>query len=259
MPTALITGASAGIGKAIAHVAAADGHDVVLVARRIERLEELANDLESAHGISARAESCDLSIRDARRELADRLAADGVAIDVLVNNAGFGSTGPFHELEREWELDQVEVNVSALTDLTRLFLPQMVERGSGRVINIASTAAFQPGPYMAVYYATKAYVRSFSEALWYELKDTGVSVTVHCPGPTESEFGAVSGNEKNLLFTQGAGVATAEEVARDAWKSGKKGDRVAVHGLTNWLGTVMVPFTPQRTVLWLASKLNRPA
>lgn len=257
MPTALITGASAGIGREIAKLAAADGYDVVLVARRLERLQELADELESAHDITARPESCDLSNRGERAELFARLADSDVAVDILVNNAGFGSTGPFHELDRDWELDQIEVNISALTDLTRMFLPDMVERGSGRVLNIASTAAFQPGPYMAVYYATKAYVRSFSEALWYELKDSGVTVTVHCPGPTESEFSEVSGNEESVLFQKGS-VAPAVDVARDAWRSALRGERVAVHGAVNWIGTALVPFTPRRMVLWLASKINRP-
>lgn len=257
MAVALITGASAGIGREIAEVAAADGYDVVLVARRLDRLREAADELSRAYGIEARVEECDLSDRAQRGELFARLTGDEVEVDVLVNNAGFGSTGAFHELDRSWELDQIEVNMAALTDLTRLFLPDMLARDRGHVLNIASTAAFQPGPYMAVYYATKAYVRSFSEALWYELKETNVGVTVHCPGATRSEFSEVSGNEETVLFQKGT-PAPARAVAEDAWKAAMNGERVAVHGFINWLGAALAPLTPTRLVLWAASRVNRP-
>lgn len=253
--TALVTGASSGIGRELCNLFAADGVDLVVVARREERLRELADDLEARHDITVRVEPCDLSEDGARDALRERLSADDVEIDFLVNNAGFGSNGPFHELDRERELDQVRVNVVALTDLTRTFLPGMVARGFGRVLNIASTAAFQPGPYMSVYYATKAYVLSFTEGIAHELDGTGVTATAHCPGATETEFAETASNDDTLLFK--SGVASAESVARHAYHAMQRGKTVAVPGLTNKIGAAMVRFSPRWLVRSIAAKLNR--
>ena len=191
--TALVTGASSGIGEELAKLAAADGCNLVLVARRQERLDALARDLSVAHGVSARVITADLANRAAPRRIAEELTKGRLTIDILVNNAGLGIYGPFWERELGKELEVVQVNVVALTELTGLLLPGMISRKRGRILNVASTAAFQPGPWMAVYYATKAYVLSFSEAIAEELKGTGVTVTALCPGPTITEFQGAAG------------------------------------------------------------------
>lgn len=254
--TALITGASKGIGRELARVCAAAGHDLVLVARSEDALQALADELTAAHDISARVESCDLLDPETPSALFSRLEDEGIDVDILINNAGFGDTGRFDTLRRSRQLGQIDLNVRALTELTHLFLPGMVARRHGRILNIASTAGFQPGPYMAVYYATKAYVISFTEAIHEELKGTGVTATAHCPGATESEFSTVSGNDKTLLFQQGS-VAKAEEVAAHAYAAMTRGQPVAVHGAVNWIGAFGVRFTPRWLVRQLASRINR--
>ncbi len=253
--TALVTGASSGIGRELCRLFAADGVDLVVVARREERLRELAEQLEAAHDVSVRVEPCDLANAAARQALFERLQGDDVQIDFLVNNAGFGSNGPFHELDRERELAQVEVNVVALTDLAHMFLPGMLARGFGRVLNVASTAAFQPGPYMSVYYATKAYVLSFTEGIAHELAGTGVTATAHCPGATETEFAAEASNDDTLLFK--SGVATAESVAKHAYRAMHRGKVIAIPGLKNKFGAAMVRFSPRGLVRSIAARLNR--
>jgi short-subunit dehydrogenase len=186
--TALITGASGGIGLDLARLFAEGGYDVVLVARTESKLKELATELASKHGVSARAVAADLADPAAPAQLMERLKAEGVQVDVLVNNAGYGGYGTFAETELDAELKMIQLNISALTALSKAVLPGMLARKSGRILNVASTAAFQPGPLMAVYYATKAYVLSFSEALANETKGTGVTVTCLCPGPTKTGF-----------------------------------------------------------------------
>ncbi|HLN57107.1 MAG TPA: SDR family oxidoreductase, partial [Thermoanaerobaculia bacterium] len=190
---ALVTGASSGIGKELARLIAADGYDLVLVARRQERLEELARELSVAHGVSARVIAADLADPDSPKRIVEELEAERIAVDVLVNNAGFGIYGRLWNSDITRQLEIIQVNVVALTDLTGRLLPGMVSRKRGRIVNVASTAAFQPGPYQAVYYATKAYVLSFSEAIAEELKGTGVTVTALCPGPTTTEFQEAAG------------------------------------------------------------------
>src|SRR6266550_6618870 len=196
--TALITGASSGIGLDLARLFAKDGHDVILVARSEGKLREVAAGLERDFGVKAHVIVADLARPDAPRQLFDALPVD---VDVLVNNAGFGVTGPFAGTDLAKELEMIQVNVVALTHLTKLLLPPMIARRRGRVLNVASTAAFQPGPLMAVYYATKAYVLSFSEAIADELRDSGVSVTALCPGPTETGFAAAANVGATRLFT----------------------------------------------------------
>ncbi len=254
--TALITGASAGIGRELAVLFAKDGHDVILVARRRDRLEALKEELEGAFDITAHVFTADLADQDAPTKLFEDVSGAGIEVDFLVNNAGFGSNGTFWELDPQREVDQIQVNVTALVHLTRLFLPAMVERKSGRVLNIASTAGFQAGPYMSTYYATKAFVISFSDGLSYELKNTGVAVTAHCPGATESEFAAVSGNDKSKLFQNGK-VATAEDVALHAYKAMHKGKSVAVHGALNQFGAFMSRFSPRSMSNAVVASLNK--
>lgn len=253
--TALITGASAGIGEALAERFAKDGHDVVLVARGRARLEALAQRLRDAHKIEAHAFACDLSKPSTPSDLFARMQAEGLAIDFLVNNAGFGSNGAFLDLDLDSEAEMVEVNATALLKLTRLFGRPMRDRGFGRILNIASTAGFQPGPYMATYYATKAFVVSFSEAIAYELKGSGVTVTCHCPGATATEFAARAGNEKTRLFEKG-NVASVDDVAADAYTAMMRGEVLAVHGPLNRVGVTLVRFSPRGVVRSVAGYLN---
>src|SRR3954449_1502715 len=193
-PVALVTGASAGIGRELCDILAREGHDLVLVARREPELTALAGELKEKYGADARVVIADLSKARAAQGVVKELGPSA-EVDVLVNNAGFGGHGAFVERPRDVELGQIAVNVTALTDLTRLLLPGMVERRRGRILNVASTAAFQPGPFMAVYYATKAYVLSFSQAIAEELSGSGVTVTTLCPGVTETQFQQVAGAE----------------------------------------------------------------
>ena len=257
MPTALVTGASRGIGLELARQLAAKGHDLVLVARSRQDLEALASELSEAHGVRCEVVTADLADPAGPQAVFDAVQALGIDVDVLVNNAGFGSTGAFAELDLSWELAMVQVNCTALTALTGLFLPGMVARKQGRVLNIASTAGFQAGPYMAVYYATKAYVISFSEAVAMELEGSGVTVTAHCPGATASAFGEVSGNGKNKLFTQQT-PASAADVAAHAIASMEAGKKLAVHGFLNWLGAFGGRFVPRSFTARLAASLNQP-
>jgi uncharacterized protein len=244
--TALVTGASGGIGLELARLFAADGYDLVLVARSRDKLNEIGEELSARFDISARALASDLSRAEAPKEIFDELAASNVAVDVLVNNAGFGSYGLFAESDERTQIEMLQVNVVALTRLTRLFLPAMIERGRGRVMNVASTAAFQPGPLMAVYYATKAFVLSFSEAVANELAGTNVTVTALCPGPTETGFGAAAGMEKSKLFE--ANVMDARTVAVAGYKGMKEGKTIVIPGLRNRVMARAVSFAPRGLV-----------
>jgi short-subunit dehydrogenase len=253
---ALVTGASSGIGKELARLFAADGHDVALVARRRERLEELARELEATHGVKAWALPCDLADGRAVDALVAELSARGLAVDFLVNNAGVGTTGPFASADAAGEVAMAELNVTAVVRLTRALLPRMLERKHGRILNVGSTAGFQPGAYMATYYASKAFVNHFSEALAYELRNSGVSVTLSCPGPTRSEFGRVSGVEKSALFR--LQVASAERVAREAYAATMRGRVLVVHGFLNRLGVMLVRLSPRAWSRAIVASLNRP-
>ncbi len=212
MPIALITGASTGIGRELALLCARNGSDVVLVARSRPMLDSLAAEIKRGTKQSATVFECDLAEPDAAYPLFDRVSGAGIAIDTLINNAGFGLLGHLWELDAKRQSQMVQLNVGALTDLTRLFLPAMIARRSGRILNIASTAAFQPGPLMAVYYATKAYVVSFSEAVHNEAKEFGVTVTCLCPGATKTEFAERAQMTSTKLFSSGM-VMSASEVA----------------------------------------------
>ena len=253
--TALVTGASAGLGRDYARLFAADGHDVVLVARRRERLEELAREIGAKNGVQTHVLPLDLGDREAPRRCAEELRARGVAIDFLVNNAGLGTNGAFAESDPAKQLEMIQVNVTTLVELTRLLLPDMIARKRGRVLNVGSTAGFQAGPFMAVYYASKAFVNSFSEALAYELDGTGVTVTVSCPGATETEFAGHAGNDSSLLFKLGA--ADSVSVAREAYAAMMAGRRMVVHGVTNKLRVQALRVSPRAVVIGLAARLNR--
>lgn len=242
--TAVVTGASAGIGRELARELARRGFDVLLAARSEGALEILARELEEAHGVDAHVLPVDLARPDGPDRVRARIVELGLRVEVVANNAGFGQFGPYLELDAEAERDQLMLNVVALTRLTRLLLPEMVERGSGRVLNIASTAAFFPGPLMTVYYATKAYVLSYSLGLGEELRGTGVTVTCYCPGPTESRFQERAGMEESNLFKRQV-VMEADDVARQGVAAALRGRPVFVPGLMNRLGAFASRLAPR--------------
>jgi len=250
---AFITGASGGIGAEFARVFAADHHDLVLTARSTDKLEELATEIRAASGVEVLVLPADLASPEAPAALLEEVAKRDIRIDYLVNNAGFGNYGEFAEHDAATELEQIQVNITALTALTRGFLPGMLERKNGRILNVASTAAFQPCPLLAVYGATKAYVLSFSEALAVELRGTGVSVTCLCPGPTESNFGARSGFA--LLDTVKGRIPTAKAVAEYGYDALFARDTVAVHGIANRLLTASSRFAPRNLVADISMRM----
>lgn len=254
---ALVTGASAGIGRALARELAGRGWDPVLVARRRERLEELAGELEREHGATARVVEADLAPDDGPDRVADELGRQGLTVDLLVNNAGLGQFGAYTELDAEREQAQVHVNVVALTRLTRLILPSMVERGRGRVLNVASTAAFFPGPLMAVYYASKAYVLSYSVALSDETRGTGVTVTCLCPGPVETEFQAAAGTDRSKLHRNSV-VLDVGRVATEAIDATLAGKAVHVPGVANKVSAFSARLLPRRFLARAVRRVQAP-
>jgi short-subunit dehydrogenase len=250
----LITGASAGIGTELARVFAANGHRLALTARRADRLEALANELSAKGGKKPIVIACDLQEDDAGEKIAAALASEGVELDHLVNNAGFGAFGDAIECDRVAQLGIVDVNVRALTDLSLRFADQLI-KNKGGLLNVGSVAGFLPGPGMAVYYASKAFVNSFTEALGYELRRTRVTATVSCPGATATEFGKVSGNDRSKLFR--AGAMSAPVVARHAYRAMMAGRSTAIPGALNRFIVFGQRFVPRALVRAIAAKLNR--
>lgn len=246
--TALITGASSGIGRELAGLHAKSGGNLVIVARGKEALEELKRELETKHSVSVYVIVKDLSLPDAAKEVYDDVKRQGITVDFLINNAGFGGQGKFHERAWEKDLAMIQVNVLALTALTRFFLPDFVQRNSGKVLNVSSTAALMPGPLQAVYYATKGFVTSFSNALAEELHDTAVTVTALMPGATETQFARVSGMDKTKLFSHGA---SARRVAEDGYNGMLKGKLNVISGLSigQRIATSLIPFLPRKMLL----------
>jgi uncharacterized protein len=256
--TALITGASSGIGYELAKLFARNRHNLVLVARSADKLTQVASELQ-AYGMAVKTVALDLASAPAPKFLFEQLQRENVAVDVLINNAGFGAYGEFARMPEEEILGQISLNVTALTELTRLFLPPMIARGGGKIMNVASTAGFQPGPLMAVYYATKAYVISFSEAIANELRDYGVTVTCFCPGATHTGFAQRAGTEKSRLFKQ-FGAMNAEEVALDGYRALTEGRTMAISGTQNWLLAQSTRFAPRKLVTsisrWVAERAD---
>jgi short-subunit dehydrogenase len=249
--TCVVTGASSGIGAEIARELSRRGYGVTLVARRENRLQELAAEL----GGRARAHACDVTDANARKGLADALAADGTQVSILVNNAGFSTSGPFAKGDRDRERDMVRTNIEAVVDFCALFVPAMAERGSGGVLNLASTASFQPLPMQAGYAATKAFVLSFSESLHTELRGQGVTVTALCPGPVKTEFVDVAEIPKadsmpDLFW------ASAEQVAKAGVKGLERGKRVVIPGALNRAGAIGGQHAPRSLVLRLTSRVH---
>ncbi|MFN4880613.1 MAG: SDR family NAD(P)-dependent oxidoreductase [Bacteroidota bacterium] len=248
MATALITGSSNGIGLELAKVHASKGGNLVLVARNKAKLDELKAELERQYKITVYTIGKDLSLPHAAQEVYDEIKSQQIQIDYLVNNAGFGDFGMFVETDWNKELQMINLNITTLTHFTKLYVRDMVKRGSGKILNVASTAAFQSGPTMAVYYATKAYVLSFSEALDNEVSNKGVSVTTLCPGPTESGFQAAAAMEESNLV-KGKKLPSSREVAEYGYASMMKGKTVAIHGMMNYLMANSVRFLPRALVV----------
>lgn len=251
---ALISGASSGIGEELARVFAADKVNLALVARRADRLRGLADELAASHGITAVPLPADLATREGPRQVAEELSARAIEIDYLVNNAGFGTNGPFAAADLQSQLDMVQVNVGSLVHLTGQFLPEMLRRGRGRILNVASTAAFQPGPRMAVYYSTKAFVLHFSEALHEECRRRGVSVTCLCPGPARTEFADVAKMHDAPLFRLGPMSAVA--VAKAGYRGMRKGKPLVIPGVANRLLAFSVRLAPRPFVRQVVKRLN---
>jgi uncharacterized protein len=257
MSTVLITGASGGIGYELAKLFARDHHNLVLVARSREKLAHIANELQP-HGVRVKTVALDLASPPAPKFLFDQLHNEAIAVDVLINNAAFGVHGKFAQMPETEILGQIDLNVTALTELTRLFLPPMIARGSGRIMNIASIAGFQPGPLLAVYYASKAYVISFSEAIANELRDSGVTVTCFCPGATHTGFARRAGIQESRIFKLGA--MSAEKVALDGYRAVMEGRGLAISGAHNWVVAQSTRFAPRKMVTavsrWIAEKVE---
>ncbi len=251
---ALVTGASAGIGRALAEQLAASGANLVLTARRAERLEEIAAALCAEHKIRAAVCVADLARPQAPPEIHEFCRREGVAVDILINNAGFGAYGEFHSLDLGRLLDMVQVNCSAVVALTRLFLPAMVERRKGDILIVGSTAGFQAVPYITTYAATKGFDLLFAEGLAEEVKPHGVRVCCLCPGSTRSEFHDVAGEPEHTRRRQ----ETAEKVARVGLEALAAGKSYVISGLGNYLGTLGQRLVPRRFVTRVAARMFRP-
>jgi uncharacterized protein len=253
-PTALVTGASSGIGAEFAEQLARRGHDLVLVARSAGRLEALARRLREAYRVGVEVIVQDLSEPDAARRVTAELDARGRSVDLLVNNAGFGTCGRFEEIPSGREHDELMVNVVAPVGLTHQVLPGMLARGGGAVINVASTAGFQPSPYFAVYSASKAFVLNFSLALWSEYRGRGIRVLAVCPGPVETAFFDVIGTRKAAI---GGRMATPQKVVRASLRALDRNRGYVVPGLSNFAGAHLAPRRPRRLVARIARLVTR--
>ncbi len=252
--TALITGASSGLGLEFAKFFAQDGHSLVLVARRVDRLESIAADLRIRFGIQVETLGADLEQAGISQKVFEFCKSKNLQIEFLVNNAGFGYVNEFLQEDIALDRGMMMLNVVTLVEMSKVFAEPMVKRKSGRILNIGSTAGFQPGPFMATYYASKAFVNSFSEALSHELRKSGVTVTLSCPGPTRTEFGARSGADKKPLFKMGA--SSAEDVAREAYQAMMKGERRVIHGMQNRIAAISAGMTPNFILLKIVEKLQ---
>ena len=246
--TALITGSTSGIGYELAYIHAKQGGNLVLVARSKDKLEKIKNDLENNYKIKVYIIEKDLSLKDSAQDVYDELVKNKITIDYLINNAGFGDYGFFNESDWGKLERMINLNITALTQLTKLFLFDMIKRRDGKIMNVASTAAFQSGPTMAVYYATKAYVLSFSEAINNEVKNSEVTVTTLCPGATQSGFQEAASLQESRLV-KGRKLPTSKEVAEYGYNAMLKGKSVFIHGILNYLLANSVRFFPRSAVV----------
>lgn len=254
--TALITGASSGIGKVLAAEFAKDGYNVILAARSLGKMQVLADSLQKQYNIIATVITADLQTDAGATQLYADVKARGLTISALANNAGYGAFGEFQQSELKGELAMMQLNMNTVVVLSKLFMPDLLAT-KGTIINTASTAAFQPGPYMAVYYATKAFVLSFSEAIASELEGTGVTVTALCPGPTASGFQDKADMGDSALV-KGKKLPTADEVAAAGYQAMQRGQRVFIPGAVNWLSAQSVRFTPRNMVTKLVKAMSKP-
>lgn len=254
--TALITGASGGIGLELAKIHASTKGDLILVARSTNKLLKIKSELETTYGISVTVIPKDLSIPDAPQEVYDRLQELGIEVEYLINNAGIGDYGNYHETSWFKEEAMINLNILALTQFTKLFGSDMVARKSGKIMNLSSIAAFQPGPLMTVYYATKHYVQAYSEALYEEWKDYGVTVTALCPGATLSGFQEAAEAEGVRLF-DGKKLPGAQEVAEFGYEAMMRGEMTAIHGMLNSVVASSVRFVPKKLTLKMMKKLQK--
>ncbi|MFN4123252.1 MAG: SDR family NAD(P)-dependent oxidoreductase [Flavobacteriales bacterium] len=252
---AIVTGASSGIGLELARIMAVEKINLVLVARNLNSLAALKDEIQTAYQIDVHCLAIDLSKLNASQEVYDYCAQNALQIEYLVNNAGFGDFGFFAESEWSKQNKMIQLNITALTQMTHLFLPGMVKQGSGRIMQVASVASFLPGPLMSVYYATKAYVLHFSEAISNELEGTGVTVTALCPGPTTSGFQDAAGMGESKLVKDRK-LPSSAEVARYGFKAMMQGKRLAIHGFKNYLMANSVRFSPRGMVLKVARKIQ---
>jgi hypothetical protein len=252
--TALVTGSSNGIGYEFARVLAANGDNLVLVARTKSKLDEIKKELEGKYKVIVYTIGKDLSLPGAAQEAYDELKSHNITVDYLINNAGFGDFGLFAESDWQKQEQMINLNITALTHLTRLFLPGMIMKKSGKILNLASTASFQPGPTMSVYFASKAFVLSFSEAINNEVKEHGITVTALCPGSTESGFQAISMGSGKLLKERK--IPSSREVAEFGYKAMMKGKAVAIQGFMNTIMANAVRFAPRSLVVRMARRIQ---
>lgn len=257
--TALVTGASAGIGVDLAECFARDGYDLILTARSEVALQDVAQRLSAAHGVKAHTIVQDLGAHGGGSALAAAIAQRGLTVDVVVNNAGYGHAGALTSSDLATQLGMIDLNVRSLVELTYLFWDRMLANKRGGVLNVASTAAFQPGPLMANYYASKAYVLSFSEAMWEEARGTGVHVTCLCPGPTVSKFRERAGTGKTKLAKNAGAAMPSAPVARAGYEAWKRNRRVIVTGARNALQAGMVKYIPRERLLRIVRNVQSPA
>ncbi len=255
--TALITGGSGGIGVELARLFASDGIDLMLVARNNDKLQETKNNLENEYNINVHVLPLDLSVKASPDKIFDFTKDNNLRIEYLINNAGFGYFGYFSETDWKKEESMINLNITSLTQLTKLYLTEMLERNSGKILNVASTAAFQPGPLMAVYYATKAYVLHFSEAINSELEGKNITVTALCPGPTETSF-QTRAEMENSKFLDIANLQAARKVADFGYNAMQKGKSVAIPGFSNKITAFMNRILPRNTIANIVKNISLP-
>jgi short-subunit dehydrogenase len=253
--TALITGASSGIGSELARLFAQDNYNLVIVARNQVNLRKLAAELEAKYNIFIKIIIKDLAVPSAPQEIFEETQKEKIDVDVLVNNAGFANFGKFMETDLQTELNMINVHIVAMTHLAKLYIREMVKLGSGKILNVASTAAFQPGPLLAVYYASKSYILLFSEALSDELKNDSITVTVLCPGPTDTEF-IPRGHLENSRLFKASNLMDAAEVAKAGYEGLKEGKAVIIPGLKNRARTIGVRIFPRKMVTKISRMLH---
>jgi uncharacterized protein len=256
--TALVTGASSGIGEAIAQELATEGVNLVLVARSQDKLTQLADVLSQTCGVRCAVLTADLSLPDCGSKLHGQVSAMGITVDILVNNAGYGTYGPFETMAAAQEQREIAVNIAAVVDLAHAFLPDMLKRGEGTILNVASTAAFQPVPYMAVYAASKAFVLSFSEALWAEYRGTGIHVVALCPGAVDTGFVGKLGDESVRKTAAFSTMMRPKQVAAQAVKAMKGSAPTHIIGFKNWLMAQSVRLAPRSLVARSSADMMRP-